>query len=150
MTSSWTKQGPGVLSLQACCLLGCFPITKTTTLIATALPGNIQVLVSWWICWDMQIKLPVILGNDIYMIYIYIHVMRSTYRVFHRDAAMCTLITARSREVSKAARFEIRFFKLFWNLTGTSAATMPRCLSNFRAINITSNLAASRLHEVWR
>ena len=33
----------------------------------------------------------------------------------------------------EAARFGFRRFQLLWNLTGTSSATLPRCLSNFRA-----------------
>ena len=50
-----------------------------------------------------------------------------------------------SREV---ARFGFRLFQLLWNLTGTSAE-MPvkfQC----ETIIITLNLAASRLHEIWR
>ena len=34
----------------------------------------------------------------------------------------------------KASRFMFRPFQSLWNLTGTSAALLPRCLSNFRAI----------------
>ena len=34
----------------------------------------------------------------------------------------------------EAARFGFKHFQSFWNLTGTSAAVLPRCLSNFRAI----------------
>ena len=34
----------------------------------------------------------------------------------------------------KAAKFWFKLFQWLWNLTGTSAATLPRCLSNFRAI----------------
>ena len=37
-------------------------------------------------------------------------------------------------------------FQSLWNLTGLSAET-PRCLSDFRAIILTLNLVASRLHE---
>ena len=33
-----------------------------------------------------------------------------------------------------AARFGFKLFQSLWNLTGTSAALRPRCLSNFRAI----------------
>ena len=52
----------------------------------------------------------------------------------------------------EAARFGFRLFESLWNLTGTSAATLPRCLSNFKTdtIDITPNLAASILHEIWR
>ena len=32
----------------------------------------------------------------------------------------------------EAARFRFRLFQSLWNLTGTSAAAQPRCLSNFR------------------
>ena len=34
----------------------------------------------------------------------------------------------------EAARFGFKLFQSLWNLTGTSAALQPRCLSNFRAI----------------
>ena len=34
----------------------------------------------------------------------------------------------------EAARFGFGLFQLLWNLTGISAAALPRCLSNFRAI----------------
>ena len=34
----------------------------------------------------------------------------------------------------EAARFGFRLFQSFWILRGTSAATLPRCLSNFRAV----------------
>ena len=34
----------------------------------------------------------------------------------------------------EAARFGYRLFQSFWNLTGTSAAALPICLSNVRAI----------------
>ena len=34
----------------------------------------------------------------------------------------------------EATRFGCRLFQSLWNLTGTSAAVLPRCLSNFRAI----------------
>ena len=34
----------------------------------------------------------------------------------------------------EAARFWLRLFQSLCNLTGTSAAVLPRCLSNFRAI----------------
>ena len=34
----------------------------------------------------------------------------------------------------EAARFGFRHIQSLWNLTGTSAAVLPRCLSNFRAI----------------
>ena len=34
----------------------------------------------------------------------------------------------------EAARFGFKLFQSLWNLAGTSAALLPRCLSNFRAI----------------
>ena len=34
----------------------------------------------------------------------------------------------------EAARIGFKFFQLLWHLAGTSAALLPRCLSNFRAI----------------
>ena len=34
----------------------------------------------------------------------------------------------------EAARFGFRLFQSLWNLTGPSAAVLPRCLSNFRAL----------------
>ena len=34
----------------------------------------------------------------------------------------------------EAARFEFKIFQSLWNLAGTSAALLLRCLSNFRAI----------------
>ena len=34
----------------------------------------------------------------------------------------------------EAARFRFELFQSLWNLAGTSAALLPRCLSNFRAI----------------
>ena len=34
----------------------------------------------------------------------------------------------------ETARFGFKFFPSLWNLTGTSAAALPRCPSNFRAI----------------
>ena len=41
------------------------------------------------------------------------------------------------RKISRsleAARFVFRFVRSLWNLTGTSAAVLPMCLSNFKAI----------------
>ena len=34
----------------------------------------------------------------------------------------------------EVARFVFRLFQLLWNLTGHSAAALPMCLSNFRAV----------------
>ena len=36
----------------------------------------------------------------------------------------------------EAARFGFRRFQSLWNLTGTSAAALPRCPSNFRAMRL--------------
>ena len=36
----------------------------------------------------------------------------------------------------EAARFGFRLFQSLWNLTGTSAAALPRCLSNFRMLRL--------------
>ena len=36
----------------------------------------------------------------------------------------------------KAARFGFRLFQSLWNLTGTSAAPLRRCLSNFRTTQL--------------
>ena len=36
----------------------------------------------------------------------------------------------------EAARFGFRLFQSLWNLTGTSAAALPRCLSNFRTLRL--------------
>ena len=41
-------------------------------------------------------------------------------------------LSVRSRNVSK--RFVFRIVRSLWNLTGTSAAVLPMCLSNFKAI----------------
>ena len=45
-------------------------------------------------------------------------------RMFHRKISWSL----------EAARFIFRPFQSLWNLTGTSAAALSRCLSNFRAI----------------
>ena len=56
----------------------------------------------------------------------------------------------------EAARFGCRLFQSIWNLTGTtavhigsSAVEMPVQFQSV-AINLTPNLAPSRLHEIWR
>ena len=44
----------------------------------------------------------------------------------------------RRRKISwslEAARFRFKLFKSLWNLTGTSATALPRCLSNVKAIH---------------
>ena len=49
----------------------------------------------------------------------------------------------RSRKISKPRDFVFRNVRSHWNLTGTSAALMPMCLSNFRSMRRfkTTNLA---------
>ena len=44
----------------------------------------------------------------------------------------------------EAARSESGLFRSLWNLTGTSAAVLPK------TIVLTSHLVASRLHDIWR
>ena len=46
--------------------------------------------------------------------------------------------------VLQGARFVFKLLQSLWNLTGTSAAVLPRCLSNLRAT------LSSRLHEILR
>ena len=52
----------------------------------------------------------------------------------------------------EAARLDVAMVVSLWNLTGTSAAALPRYQPNFRAIgkSLNPNLAASRLHEILR
>ena len=51
----------------------------------------------------------------------------------------------------EAARLGVIMIVSLWNLTGISAAVLPRCLSNFKAIeSLNPNLATSRLHEILR
>ena len=49
----------------------------------------------------------------------------------------------------EAARFGFKLFQSLWNLAGTSAAEVPVKFQSDATI-ATSNLAASRLHEIWR
>ena len=49
----------------------------------------------------------------------------------------------------EAARFEFKLFQSLWNLAGTSAALLPRCLSNFRAIRPLQH-PISRLRDFTR
>ena len=49
----------------------------------------------------------------------------------------------------EAARFGFKLFQSLWNLTGTSAALLPRCLSNFRAIRPLQH-PISRLRDFTR
>ena len=63
--------------------------------------------------------------------------------VCHQTSTMLTLglysLSGKTsyRKISwslEAARFGFKLFQWLWNLAGTSAALLPRCLSNFRAI----------------
>ena len=58
-------------------------------------------------------------------------------------------LIVRSREVSKATRFVFRIVRSLWNLTGISAALLPRRLSNFKAIRW-YKLPISRLGNITR
>ena len=49
----------------------------------------------------------------------------------------------------EAARFGFKLFQSLWNLAGTSAALLPRCLSNFRAIRPLQH-TISRLRDFTR
>ena len=49
----------------------------------------------------------------------------------------------------EAVRFGIKLFQSLWNLAGTSAALLPRCLSNFRAIRPLQH-PISRLRDFTR
>ena len=49
----------------------------------------------------------------------------------------------------EAARFGFKLFQSLWNLAGTSAALLPRCLSNFRAIRPLHH-PISRLRDFMR
>ena len=49
----------------------------------------------------------------------------------------------------EATRYEFRLFPSLWNLTSSSAATLPKCLSNFGAIR-SLNHPISRLRDFTR
>ena len=49
----------------------------------------------------------------------------------------------------EAARFGFKLFQSLWNLAGTSAALLPRCLPNFRAIRLLQH-SISRLRDFTR
>ena len=49
----------------------------------------------------------------------------------------------------EAARFGFKLFQSLWNLAGTSASLLPRCLSNFRAIRPLQH-PISRLRDFTR
>ena len=58
---------------------------------------------------------------------------------FHQSAQLFYSLSGKTsyRKISwslEAARFGFKLFQSLWNLAGTSAALLPRCLSNFRAI----------------
>ena len=57
------------------------------------------------------------------------------------------------RTISQSLEIAIYVFIMvgsIWNSTGTSAAVLPVCLSNFKAMRWTRNLAASGRHESLR
>ena len=64
--------------------------------------------------------------------------MRNTYQWLAARLGLYSLSGKTSyRKISwslEAARFEFRLFQSLWNLTGTSAAALPRCLSDFGGI----------------
>ena len=49
----------------------------------------------------------------------------------------------------EAARFVFRIVRSLWHLTGTSAALLPRCLSNFKTMRY-FKLSISRLQDFMR
>ena len=49
----------------------------------------------------------------------------------------------------EAARFGFKLFQSLWNLTSTSAAALPRCQSNFRALRLLQH-PISRLRDFTR
>ena len=57
--------------------------------------------------------------------------------------------TARSRKISKPRDSSLYFFQSLWHLIGTSAAALPRSLSNFRLIRISQN-SISQLRDFTR
>ena len=81
-----------------------------------------------------------------------LHVFTST-KLRHLNLGLYSLSGKTSyRKISwslEAARFGIKLFQLLWNLAGTSAALLPRCLSNFRAIRPLQH-QISRLRDFTR
>ena len=77
-----------------------------------------------------------------------LHVMRS-----FPDLGLYSLSGKTShRKISwslEAARFGFKLVQSLWNLAGTSAALLPRCLSNFRAIRPLQH-TISRLRDFTR
>ena len=47
----------------------------------------------------------------------------------------------------EAAKFGFWLFQSLWNLTGTSAAALPRCLSNIRALRSLHTIITRSLHD---
>ena len=90
--------------------------------------------------------------------------IRVIYSIFIRDNSYLTFFTSGINWVSfhyasyrkilwslEGARFGFTLFQSLWKLTGTSAAVLPRCLSNFRAIlSISSEHPISRLRDFTR
>ena len=118
------------------------------------------ILLNSWIlyfrCYRAIVAMAGIVGN-IKGNYTHLH-----FEVFHSTAFLVKTLGLYSlngrtsyHKISRsleAARFWFRLLQSLWNLTDTSAARLPRCLSNFQSdtIIITSNLAISRLHEIWQ
>ena len=76
-----------------------------------------------------------------------------SYDIFIQIFRGLSLLSGRAsyRKISwslEAVRFGFKLFQSLWNWTGTSAAILLRCLSNFRTFHSICNLAASRLHEI--
>ena len=62
---------------------------------------------------------------------------RTRYNVFETLGLYSLSGKTSYRKISwslEAKRFGLKLFQSLWNLAGTSAALLPRCLSNFRAI----------------
>ena len=75
--------------------------------------------------------------------HIYYHNTKFSFR--KRCARICT------QRLTYWARLDVMNFVSLWNWTGISAALLPRCLPNFRAIDSpTPNIADSKLHEILR
>ena len=54
--------------------------------------------------------------------------------IFEYKASKRTDVAPKISYIRDAARFQFRLFQSIWNLTGTSAAALRKCLSNFRAM----------------
>ena len=74
----------------------------------------------------------------------------SRFRVTHYGPLFSGWVSYRKISWSiEAARLGFRLFQSLWNLTGISAAVLPRCLSNFRAMR-SSKHPISRLRDFTR